>query len=128
MQNETLKLISDVLADAGIPYDFMEYKKKVASLEHYWVGEYQEIESINEDGQMETQFILTGTGRSFLILEVVKQQIMKLFPKVSGRRATLDNGSTVAIFYGNAFNVPTGDAMLKRMQINLVIKEWKVEE
>lgn len=36
------------------------------------------------------------------------------------------NCSCVAVFYDSAFPVPTGDGELKRIQINLSIKEWKV--
>lgn len=128
MQAETLKFISDVLTAENIPYDFMEYGESVATVEHYWIGEYIEATTSNEDGMDEAQFILTGTGRSYLVLEVIKDKIKKLFPSVAGRQTTLSNGTTVAIFYGNAQNVPTTDAMLKRMQINLIIKEWKGTE
>ena len=76
----------------------------------------------------ETQLILTGTGRgSWKKLEQQKEKIEKLFPAIGGRTAILDNGSGVAVFYGNAFPVPTGDGFLKRLQINLTIKEWSVK-
>ena len=45
---------------------------------------------------------------------------------VGGRVVTTESGSVVAIFYANSFDVPTGDAELKKMQINLMIKEWSV--
>lgn len=75
----------------------------------------------------ETQFILTGTGKgSWSELEKQKEKIKKLFPANGGRRAILDDKSGVAVFYGNAFPVPTGDGFMKRLQINLTVKEWKV--
>lgn len=128
MTTAVLKFISDAMASAGIPYEFMEYTSVVNSVSSYWVGEYSEVEPITEDGLQEPQFILNGFGRgSWLKLEQQKEKIEKLFPAIGGRTAILDNGSGVAVFYGNAFPVPTGDGFLKRLQINLVVKEWKVE-
>lgn len=124
MQKETLKYIADSMAAANIPYDFMEFDGDIT--DRYWVGEYQENESMNEDGQDEAEFILTGTARNLQTLETDKQSIRTLFPAIGGKMATLNNGSTVAIFYGNAVHIPTGDYLHKRMQINLKIKEWKV--
>ena len=37
-----------------------------------------------------------------------------------------EDGSAVAIFYATSLVVPTGDAELKRIQINLDVKEWSV--
>ena len=128
MTTAVLKFITDEMASAGIPYEFMEYTSAVNSVSSYWVGEYSEVEPITEDGLQEPQFILNGFGRgSWLKLEQQKKKIEKLFPAIGGRTAILDNGSGVAVFYGNAFPVPTGDGFLKRLQINLVVKEWKVE-
>lgn len=127
MQKETLKFIGDVLTDAGIPYDFMEFNADISSLNQYWIGEYQENEPLTEDGLQSSTFILTGTAKnSYVVLETTKQTIEQLFPSIEGRTAILGNGTGVAVFYANALPIPTGDAMLKRMQINLSVKEWKV--
>lgn len=128
MTTAVLKFINDAMVSAKIPYAFMEYNDAIDSLNSYWVGEYSEAEPITEDGKQETQFILTGTGRgSWFDLEQQKGKIEQLFPSIGGRTAILDNKSGVAVFYGNAFPVPTGDGFLKRLQINLTIKEWKVK-
>lgn len=127
MQKETLKFISDALASAGIPYEFDEFNSSIESLDRFWVGEYQEIEPMTEDGQEETTFILTGTAKEdILILENDKKTIKGLFPSIEGCRAILDNGSGVAIFYAHSFKIPTDTDFLKKMQINLKIKEWMV--
>lgn len=127
MQKETLKFISDALASVGIPYEFDEFNSSIESLNRYWVGEYQEIEPMTEDGYEETSFILTGIAKEdILILENDKQTIKNLFPPIGGNVAILDNGTGVAIFYGNSMQVPTGDGFLKRIQINITIKEWMV--
>ena len=128
MTAAVLKFINDTMESAGIPYEFTEYTSAIDSIEAYWVGEYSESPPAAEDGCQETQFILTGTGKgSWLMLEQQKAEIEKLFPTVGGRTAILDNGSGIAVFYENAFPVPTGDGFLKRLQINLTVKEWKVE-
>lgn len=128
MTKAGLKFISDAMASAQIPYEFMEYTSSIDSITSYWVGEYSEIEPATEDGLEETQFILTGTGKgSCLELEEQKDKIKQLFHEIQGKRAILDNGSGIAVFYGNAFPVVTGDGFLKRIQINLTVKEWRTE-
>ena len=128
MTTAVMKFISEAMESEGIPYEFMEFTSPIADLQSYWVGEYSEIPPNAGDGMQETQLILTGTGRgSWLNLEKEKVKIEKIFPTIGGRTAILDNGSGVAVFYGNAFPVPTGDGFLKRLQINLTVKEWKVK-
>ena len=51
----------------------------------------------------------------------IKEKIKKHFQDL---RASIDSGS-IAVFYGGAFYVPTGEADLKKLQINLNIKTWK---
>lgn len=122
MQGETLKFIADAMAAADIPYDFEEFDGEVT--DRYWVGEYQENEPLNESGQEECQFILTGTANSAAVLEADKQTIKQLFPSVVGNVQKLENGSRIAIFYANAMPIETGNYLHRRMQINLSIKEW----
>ncbi len=119
-----LKAVSDGMAVLGLNYAFMEWKGKPAY--PYFVGEYQETESVTEDGLKEATVILTGfTRQSWLELETAKEKIEKYFNRISGNIVTAD-GSAVAIFYAAALVIPTGDAELKKMQINLTVKEWKV--
>lgn len=128
MTTAVLKFIKEAMDLAGIHYEFMEFTSSVTSLQSYWVGSYSEVASLAEDGMQETQFILTGTSKaSWLELEEQKEKIEKIFPQTEGRTAILDSGSGIAVFYGNAFPVPTGDGFLKRLQINLTVKEWKVK-
>ena len=109
----------------GINYDYMQWRGE--PVYPYWVGEYQEIEPLNEDGMQETAFTLTGfSRRTFLDLEKDKEKIREYFNSVTGRRVAA-GGSVVAIFYVNALgNIPTGDPELKKIQVNLTVKEWKV--
>ena len=53
-----------------------------------------------------------------------KEKIEKHFSH--GKVGITSSGSAVAIFYAHSLIVPTGDAELKSIQINLSIKEWKV--
>ena len=121
-----LKVVSDGMKDMGIEYGFGTYAKDPV-VYPYFVGEYQEIEPYTEDGLQETMFMLTGFSRgSWLALEEAKEKIERHYSKVYGNRMITANGSAVVIFYANSLIVPTGDAELKRIQINLRIKEWKV--
>ncbi len=127
MTKEILKIISDSMESLGLNYEFMEF---TSSIEYpYFVGEYGETEPLTEDGLQESSFILTGYSRaSWLSLENAKESIEAFFDPISGHTEITSSGSGVAVFYSNGFPVPTGDADLKKMQINLTIKEWKVNE
>lgn len=126
MSKQALKLVSDAMASLGIEYGFVTYGKHPV-VYPYFVGEYQETEGFTEDGLQESTFILTGFTRdSWLTLETAKEKIEDYFNRVSGYTAITANGSGVAIFYADSLIVPTGDAELKSIQINLSIKEWKV--
>ena len=128
MSKAVLKLVSDAMNSLGLEYDFGTYKKNPV-VYPYFVGEYQETESTTEDGLQETTFLMTGFSRdSWLTLETAKEKIENYFNHVSGKTVITDNGSAVAVFYAGSLIVPTGDAELKSIQINLSIKEWKVNE
>lgn len=123
MSISTLKFISEKLERLKIPYAFEEWTANEVP-DPYFVGEYNEVESTEreENGYQETTFILTGTGRKWLGLEQAKEIIENNITET----AILPNGNGIAVFYSNSFPVPTGDAELKRIQINLTIKEWRV--
>ena len=126
MTTAPLKIISDGMSEMGLEYGFGEYSNNPV-VYPYWVGEYSETETFTEDGFQEATFLLTGFSRgSWLALEQEKERIENYFNRVSGKTVIADNGSAVAIFYASSMIVPTGDAELKRIQINLNIKEWKV--
>lgn len=125
-----LGIIKDSFKEMGLNYDFKRWKGKAKY--PYFIGEYQEVEPMNEDGMQETAFILTGFSRwtegnnADVQLEEAKEQIAAYFPAVDGRIVIADNGSVVAIFYaGGLANIPTGDMELEKIQINLMIKEWR---
>ncbi len=125
MTNETQSIISVCMESLGINYAFMQWDAE--PVYPYFVGEYQEIEPLNEDGMQESMFILSGFSRgSYEELEQAKDAIKKFFNIASGKRFTAEDGSTVEIFYSQSLVVRTGDAELKKIQINLKVKEWSV--
>lgn len=126
MSKQVLKIIDQGMTALGLEYGFGEYFGNPV-VYPYFVGEYQEVEPNTEDGLQESTFLLTGFSRgSWLDLENAKERIENYFNKVSGKIVMADNGSAVAIFYASSLIVPTGDAELKKIQINLSVKEWSV--
>jgi hypothetical protein len=127
MSKQMLKLVSDGMEAMGLEYDFETFKKKPI-VYPYFVGQYTEQEPTTEDGLQESTFMLTGfyRGEEWLDLEDAKEKIENYFNRVSGKTAITDNGSAVAVFYMGSLVVPTGDDDLKSIQINLNVKEWKV--
>ena len=128
MSKQILKIVNSAMIDLGLEYGFGEYSGDPV-VYPYFVGEYTETESTTEDGLQETSFLITGFSReSWQALEDAKERIENFFNQVSGRTVITDKGSAVAIFYAGSMIVPTGDAELKSIQINLSIKEWKVNQ
>ena len=126
MSKQALKIVSDAMAAMGLEYEFGEYTKKPVKYP-YFVGEYTETESLTEDGLQESTVILTGFSRdSWLTLEDAKAKVESYFNRVSGNVVMADDGSAVAIFYTQSLIIPTGDAELKKIQVNLSVKEWSV--
>lgn len=118
-----LGAISKELKAIGVPYEFMRFTSDVE--DRYWVGEYSEVTTDTEDGYNEYTMLLTGTTQNAW-LELIKdsEKIKDHFPQIGGLRTASEKG-VVVIFYDNSFPVDTGEADLKRIQINLHIKTWK---
>lgn len=109
----------------SIPYEFMRWTSAVVP-DPYFVGEITESPVMTEDGKEESTMLLTGFSRgSYADIEKAKERIKSHFSPVYGLRGQTESGSTVVVFYDNAFYVPTGEADLKKLQINLKIFLWK---
>lgn len=122
----TIEVIADAMNDMGLEYDCME--RKSDPVYPYFTGEYSETPPVSEDGMQECTFILNGFSRdTWLSLEEAKNTIKEYFDRTNGRTVRTAEGHVVAVFYENSFPVPTGDKELKRIQINLTIKEWSVK-
>ena len=123
MTVEALQYLNSCFENLPIPYEFIQWTKTLSY--PYFVGEYTEVEPLDEGGEEQGTFILTGTTiGSYLSLEMIKEQIKEYFP-TEGRTAILESGSGIAVSYSTAFPVPTGESELKRIQINLSVKEWR---
>lgn len=120
---DKLNFIKEQMSTLAVPYEFGEWTKAVQY--PYFTGEITEEPPLTEDGAEQSTFILSGFHRGKLIaLEEIKEQIKKHFHPIFGLRAKTDSGA-IAVFFNGSFYIPTGEADLKRIQINLTIKEWK---
>ena len=127
MTKKALTIINKAMDTLGLEYGFVRYNKQPV-VYPYWVGEYQENTPISESGHSTSSFLLTGFHRgSWADLETQKERIENYFNKVSGKTVMAEDGSAVAIFYATSLIVPTMDAELKRIQINLDVHEWSVK-
>lgn len=124
MSMTAMNYISNLMASLSIPYAFMEWKEKPPE-DRYFVGEPSEVEMITmeEDGRQDSTLILRGfTFGDWQTLLQDADTIRRHLPIT----AILPDGTGIAVFYSNARFVPTGDARLKSIKINLELKEWKV--
>lgn len=131
MTKEVINIIGKTMTALGLKFSLVEYAGDNDGIMRYpyFVGSYMESEPYTEDGLQETTFTITGFARgagAWSALEEAKEQIRKSFPPTSGRVGISSSGSAVAIFYSHSLTVPTGDGELKSIEINLTIKEWKV--
>ena len=118
-----LGIFADEMNILGVPYEFMQWTSAVRY--PYFVGEYSETTPTTEDGYKASTIMVTGTTRgSWLELQQFKELIENHFPSIFGLRKATDDG-TVVFYYANAFPVDTGEANLKRIQINIDVKEWR---
>ena len=126
MTRNALKIIKKAMESLGLEYGFARYAKRPV-VYPYWVGEYQETAPDSESGHSTSSFLLTGFHRGdWDDLEIQKERIANYFNKVSGKTVMAEDGSAVAVFYSNSLVLPTMDAELKRIQINLDVHEWSV--
>lgn len=124
MTDEPLKFVSDGMAALNLNYAFGQWEGK--PIYPYFTGELQEEPADSEDGMQKGDFILTGWHRgSWLDLETAKEDIENYFHR-DGRTAIASNGNAVAVSYNRGFGIPTGDEELKKIEIHLDVKEWKV--
>lgn len=120
---DKLQFINEQMDLISVPYEFGEWASKVTY--PYFVGEITEEPITTEDGAEESTLILTGWNRgNHIDLEKVKKTIKKHFHPIYGLRSDTDSGS-IAVFFDSAFPIPSGEGGLKKIQINLKIKEWK---
>lgn len=122
---EKLKFINEQMTAIGIPYEFGVWSSEPVP-KTYFVGELPTSEEMEtEDGKEVTTLLVTGFHRGTLLeLEEYREKIKNHFHPIFGLRGTTDSGS-IAVFFDGSFYVPSGEADLKKIQINLKINEWK---
>lgn len=121
MNTETLSYINKLLKESGIHYSFVRWNGELVF--PYWIGEYSEVDSIYEDGMVESDFILTGTTEeSWLTLQHEKEKIEKLLDKIT---TILESGIGLSISFERSLIVPTESDAMKRIQMNFSIREWR---
>lgn len=119
-----LGFISEQFEQIAIPFEFLEWSSPIQY--PYYVGEITEEPATTEDGFEQSTLLVTGFHRgNAATLEADKEKIKKHFHPIEGLHGQTDNGRIV-VFFDGAFYIPTGEAGLKKIQINLLIKEWKV--
>lgn len=121
---EKLKFINDQMTAIAVPYEFDVWKSEIVY--PYFVGEITEESTMTEDGRESSTMLLTGFHRGNMFdLLAVMEKIKSHFSPVHGLRGTTDSGSSIAVFFDGFFTIPSGEADLKKIQINLKIYEWK---
>lgn len=125
MTKEVLTIISNAMCELGLDYSFGINRNPQITYP-YFVGSYSEVAGNTEDGLQEATFSIDGFSRTtWEALEDAKQAIEECFGGANGMTLIADNGNGVCVAYNNALAIPTGDAELMRIQINLGIKEWR---
>lgn len=125
MKESTAKHFNDRMS-AVVQYALGRWKGKPADDQScYWTGEMTEVETLTKDenGMQEISVILRGFTRGSLLL--LEQEKEKIASNVPGTTVLLD-GTGVVILYDYGMMVPTGDAELKSMKVNMTIQEWRV--
>lgn len=119
-----LQFVKEQMSVLKLPYEFMEWTADDIP-PVYWVGEFTETPTTTEDGSEESTMILTGTTRGkWFDLLTQADTIKRHFDPIGGLRSDTENG-VIIVFFSHSLPVPTGEADLKRLQVNLTIKQWK---
>lgn len=121
---DKLKFVNEQMNMIGVPYEFGQWSSAIQY--PYFVGEQSTPEEHpTEDGAEYCTILVTGFHRGNIIeLERIKNKIKNHFNPMFGLRSKIDSGS-IAVFFDGSFYIPTGEADLKKIQINLTIREWK---
>ena len=121
---EKLKFINEQMDIIAVPYEFGEWSSEIKY--PYFVGEITEDPPNTEDGRESSTMLLTGFHRGKMIdLLTVMEKIKSHFSPIHGLRGQTGSGGTIAVFFDGYFIIPSGEADLKKIQINLKIYEWK---
>lgn len=120
---EILKAIKNELKTLKIPYSFDNWGKDVEL--PYFVGELDEIQTLDEDGKREFLFTLTGEDVDTYTKLYKYTEILRKTYKQS-KKVSLSNGAMV-ISYNRTINVPVDSERVKRTQTEFTIYMWETE-
>lgn len=123
MTRESLAFIASALSKAGVRYAYQRWNGSDGDL--YWIGSYSEQQYLPEDQSQTTLFLLDGfsTSGSWSRLEAEKEAIKASFADV---RELLTSESGISVRVESVQTIPTGTADVKRIEIQLLVKEWRV--
>lgn len=120
---DKLKFIGEELYKLNIPYEFLEWTGRVTY--PYCVGEITEEPIATEDGAEQSTMLLTVFHREKMVeLLEIKEAVKRHFDPVCGLRGNTGSGA-IAVYYDGSFPIPSGEAGLKKIQINLKVIEQK---
>ena len=121
---EALQFINEHMTALTGAYEFGQWSSAIVY--PYFVGEKPSPEEyIAEDGSVETVLLVTGFHRGPMTdLLTVADRIKNHFDPINGLRSRTGSGA-IAVFFDGSFPIPSGEADLNKIQINLRIKEWK---
>lgn len=120
---EVLKALKIELDNLEIPYCFDNWGKDV--IIPYFVGELDEVNTVDEDGKREFIFTLTGEDidsytRLYQYTEVLKKTYKQ------SKKISLDSGNMVMI-YNRTINIPVDADRIKRTETEFTIYLWEKE-
>lgn len=122
-----VEYVSGMMSGLALPHAPWRYSRKAGDPmpDAYFSSDYNEVPSATaeENGMRPVTVILRGYTRGdMLSLFVAAGKIEKSCAKT----VILPDGTGLAVFYDSAMPVPTGDAQLKSIKINLNIQVWRV--
>ena len=125
MSMQAMEYVKGMMASLALPYEYMRWTGDTIP-DVYFTGEYSEIPATTreENGRHDITVILRGfTRKSWMELEEAKAKIERSCAKT----VILPDRTGLAVFYDSGMPVPTGDAELKSIKINLTIQIWRVK-
>lgn len=109
-----------------VNYRFLRWKGKADY--PYFVGELYGNGSVDESGEEEYTFLLTGfyRGEDEISLYDAAERISECFPAGTGKLLHCKNGGMLVSVQSMTGDLPDDtDAELEKLQITLAVKRWK---
>lgn len=118
---EILNVMSNVMDELGLTYDYMELKKSVSY--PYVIGEYFENNYSNETYCTEGEFLLTLWDRNVSNMNIISlhEEIKNKFREL---RVT-KNGNVILFNYANSLPEQQEDGNLKKQEIRIEVKYYE---